>query len=206
MRGNIIPAIPQTNISIQYLDPNAYSINTTVTTDTQGEFRDLFTPNSSGLWTISAMWLGNSEYDGTINITQLLITEIPHTITLSPISGIIGLNEPVSLNGTLLPSNILDPTITITVQDPLGNSSTLHMPINASGSFNYLLTPTTEGTWSATATWYGTGLHLTATSPTISFDVSGGVLSWVVGHWYFIAPVGIVPVIIVVIQRRRGEE
>jgi hypothetical protein len=206
VRGLIIPTLPDTNISLQYRDPNEHWINTTLITDTQGEFRDLFTPNISGLWTVSATWPGNFEYDEAHNITQIHVREITHTVTISPILKVIGLGEPVSVNGTIQPLGIINPIMVIIFTDPHGNTSTIQTPVASQGTYEYLLTPSIEGIWTATAMWLGTGLHVSTTSTILSFEVSGGILSWILGYWYFIAPIGAVPPILMIVLRRRNEE
>ena len=58
------PAVSGVAVNLTYTKPDATTTSTTVTTGADGSFSDVYNPDISGSWSVSASWAGNVDYLG----------------------------------------------------------------------------------------------------------------------------------------------
>jgi hypothetical protein len=68
--GAIDPALSNRNVTLTYEKPDGSTQNRTVTTDSEGDYSDSFTPDTTGSWKINASWKGDEEYKGASSSTK----------------------------------------------------------------------------------------------------------------------------------------
>ena len=62
--GSISPAVSGVTVTLTYSKPDATNLTRTVTSQINGSFQDIYTPNVTGTWRVKANWLGNANYLG----------------------------------------------------------------------------------------------------------------------------------------------
>ena len=70
VKGSIKPTVENAEITLSYRGPEDKEITRKATTSSDGSFKDSYTPETLGNWTVTAKWLGNDEYEMTASQTQ----------------------------------------------------------------------------------------------------------------------------------------
>jgi hypothetical protein len=61
--GALDPFFRGETITLRYQPPSGSAITRTVTTDNSGEYSDTYTPSTTGSWTVTASWAGDSTHN-----------------------------------------------------------------------------------------------------------------------------------------------
>ncbi len=135
-----------------------------------------FTPNVAGTWSVNGFWSGVTSPNSASDTTQVIVTGLTNTITLTENPPTLVAGGTGSLTATLSPS-ASDGTVTFTASGPNGVSAATSpsscTPTNGTCSVSW--TPTAQGTWTVTAAWSGDSQYQ-ATSTSIQVTVYNGAL------------------------------
>jgi len=68
--GNLKPSVKNAEVALSYHGPEGKEMTRKATVDADGAFKDTFSPDPSGNWTVVAKWPGNDEYDASASQTE----------------------------------------------------------------------------------------------------------------------------------------
>ena len=170
--GYISPS-PQTGtqVTITYTRSDESNLTRIATTNQQGYYSDIFTPDTIGTWSVKAQWFGNEINAGSESESKSFTvgkTEI--NCEVSPKMILIG--GSVTASGSITPpisgSSILL-EYTLYYQDSTYNwegfVTVTHTATTLSdGSFTDLFIPSEEGRWRVNASWTGDLEHMSCES------------------------------------------
>ncbi|MEJ2272853.1 MAG: Ig-like domain-containing protein, partial [Candidatus Bathyarchaeota archaeon] len=62
--GSILPAISDAIVTLTYTKPDSTTYARTVISKSDGSFKDVYSPDLTGSWSVKASWQGNANYLG----------------------------------------------------------------------------------------------------------------------------------------------
>ena len=68
--GHLKPSVKNAEVALSYHGPKGKELTRKAGVDSDGAFKDTFSPDPSGNWTVAAKWLGNDEYDASASQTE----------------------------------------------------------------------------------------------------------------------------------------
>ena len=68
--GNLKPSVKNAEVALSYHGPEGKEMTRKATVGADGAFKDTFSPDPSGDWTVAAKWPGNDEYDASASQTE----------------------------------------------------------------------------------------------------------------------------------------
>lgn len=163
-------------ITLTYVKPDGSDVVRTVVTQTASVFSDSYTPDQEGTWKVMASWAGNPWWLPSTSFYQSFyvtaaVVKPTTTISASVSNATITLNNAVTVSGTISPT-VNGVTVTLTYTKPDGTSLTRTALSGNGGTYADTYTPTTEGSWSVTASWAGNDDYQGSTSSAATFTVS----------------------------------
>lgn len=166
--GSLSPRQENATITITYSSPNNTSTSRTVTTAPDGRYRDVFIPDTTGVWSIASTWEGNANYEGSQSIPiQVKVEKLVSKITLTLTQHSLPVSFPLTVHGT---SNLPNTPLTITYMH--SESTVQHSVLTDSeGYFNDTFTPLMVGEWRVEAGFKGDDHRAPATSIPVTFTV-----------------------------------
>lgn len=199
--GLIVPPKADADVLIQYIDPEDSVVYRGVKTGALGNFTDSYTPDKAGVWKIQASWEGDLDYFGSLNMTYLTVDKMALTLDLT-VNSRITLGETLEITGSSTPT-LPYATIKVYVTDPEGILTISEVQTSSQGGYSLDFTPDSKGSWIITAIFPGDDLHKSASSPSLTCDVTGGFFDW---PTVLIIPIAAAIIIIVffVMRRRRS--
>ena len=64
------PPVSGVAVTLTYTKPDATTLNSTVTSGTDGSFNDIYMPDAAGSWSVAASWPGNVDYLGATSFAE----------------------------------------------------------------------------------------------------------------------------------------
>jgi hypothetical protein len=68
--GHLKPSVKNAEVALSYHGPEGKELTRKAGVDSDGAFKDTFSPDPSGNWTVAAKWPGNDEYDASASQTE----------------------------------------------------------------------------------------------------------------------------------------
>jgi len=76
--GSINPTLTGKTVTLTYRKPDGSTLNRTITTGSDGSYSDSYTPDATGLWSVTASWEGDSTHSGaTSSVKSFMINLKP---------------------------------------------------------------------------------------------------------------------------------
>jgi len=86
--GSISPEISNVTVDLVYTKPNSTTLTRSVSSEIDGSFQDVYTPDSIGSWSVKSSWSGNVDY---LSSTSFAVTfEVKGSNTVFPVELLIG--------------------------------------------------------------------------------------------------------------------
>ena len=169
--GSISPVHSGILVTLTYNMPNKTILTRNVTSTVLGYFKDTFTPEISGSWTVKAGWNGDLDHEGAES-QEILFTVLKakSSISLSISKESLRKDEPITISGSLNPQ-LAGITITLTFMKPDGTTFSENVLTDSNGSFSWVFTPRDKGEWNMYASWLGNENYEGASSSSLSFLV-----------------------------------
>ena len=145
--GSLNPALAGVTVTINYIKPNGDVVMRTVVTDSNGKFKNVFTPDVSGIWKVYASWEGNADYMGaksgklTFKVRGVLEIEILVNPTVTRVNSIVFIYGEVTPEIEGLPAYFEIST------DGVSWNTLGFTYVNRNGSISMLWTPSLEGSY-----------------------------------------------------------
>ena len=168
--GYIVPAYPQTLVTISYMSDGSWSTLGTVTTGSDGGYSYSWTPSSPGSYQFKASWEGGDRYSGSTSEVVEVTVKTPTTITCSVSSSEVTVGSSVTVSGSISPA-VSGATITLTYTKPDATPYVRTEVTESGGSYSDSYKPDVTGSWSVKVSWEGDATHVGATSSSTSFTV-----------------------------------
>ncbi len=149
-------------VSLEYSTGATYTSVGSETTDSNGNYKFMWTPPATGSYTIRVSWPGDEEHIGATNTTSLTVIKEPSFISVAISSQTDKVNENVTVNGMIYPAHAA--TVTLNYTKPDGTSTTKNVTSTSAGGFNDTLTLNQAGTWTIIASWTGDDIYEGAVS------------------------------------------
>jgi hypothetical protein len=89
--GFISPAVSGVIVTLTYTKPDATTLTRTVTSGTDGAFRDNYTPSVVGRWSAKASWLGNVDYLGATSFAAEFTVNNPGAIPMEYVYAVVAI-------------------------------------------------------------------------------------------------------------------
>jgi len=175
--GSVSPPRTGAEVTLTYTRPNGSSLTRTTTMDKYGLYNDTFTPDTVGVWTVKASWMGDEQYAGSESPSKSFTvgkTEIKCDATAA-----IFLGGSVMVNGSINPP-ISGVEVTLKYRLVFHDSTwkeegfinvTRTVITLADGSFTDTFIPNDVGRWKINASWAGDAQHMPSQTE-ISFAVN----------------------------------
>ncbi|MEM2100125.1 MAG: hypothetical protein QXP45_02120 [Thermoproteota archaeon] len=61
--GYVFPS-QTSSVKLEYMRPNGSIVERQVASDPSGKYIDIYIPDSIGIWSVTASWIGSKEFDG----------------------------------------------------------------------------------------------------------------------------------------------
>jgi hypothetical protein len=133
------------------------STTESITTDADGKFNHIFTPNRAGNWQAIARWEGDAKHKPVQSEPMTFTVQKGEIeITLNPPENLFSLavGDTVSLSGEMTPNpGVVDLSVVIT--NPDGTEKTLPIQTDNSGTFQFQFKADLSGTWEIQARFAG---------------------------------------------------
>ncbi len=201
LEGLIVPPKADVDVLIQYMDPEDSVVYRGVKAGSLGNFTDNFTPDKAGVWKVQASWDGDLEYFGASNMTSLTVDKMAVTLDLT-VKSSITIGDILEITGSVTPT-LPYATIKIYVTDPEGTLTISDAQTSSQGGYSLDLILDAKGAWIITAVFPGDALHRSASSSSLTCNVTGGFFDW---PTVLVIPLAAAVIIIVffVLRRRRS--
>jgi len=176
--GSIDPIRPGATVILTYTFPNATVIERTVTSTSDGNYSDTYTPPVVGSWSVKARWEGDITYAGAMSSSvSFNVTKVSTTVSCSVTPSEVTQGASVTVSGSINPA-LSGKTVTLTYTKPDGTSLTRTVTTGSDGSYSDSYNVDAVGSWSVKASWDGDSTHASASSSSASFTVSSPAFPW----------------------------
>ena len=206
--GSLSPPHNDVSIILNYKMPNGTILTRNVTSTVLGEFKDVFTPNIVGVWSVRASWKGDLDHEGAESSNvSFIVLKAKSCLSLSVSRENLTRGEEVTISGFISPP-FAHITVMLTFEGPNGKTFTKTVLTDIKGSFNYTFVPEDVGRWNVHASWPGNESYKGSLSPSLSFTVKPKPAEFLVSE-LSISPVEAKPnqtIMISVKVRNVGEE
>jgi hypothetical protein len=175
--GSITPALSGKVVTLTYTKPDSSTVTRTCTTN-PGDYTDIYTPDSTGIWSVKASWDGDATYSGAFSaLMSFTVSKLSSSISCSISASELTIGESTIISGSIL-------SVSSVIQPPSAISVTLSYRINgvwtplatvtstADGSYSYTWTPTQVNSYQLRASWSGDSFFKNAISSEVSVTVS----------------------------------
>lgn len=116
--GSISPTREGASVTLTYVRPDASTVTRAVTTTSTGTFKDSYTPDQAGVWSVYASWSGDEEYEEASSppttFTVVRTTPTTHTATTTtekPTTTTRSIETTVSPTTTTVETTLPGPTV-----------------------------------------------------------------------------------------------
>ncbi len=75
IQGSLTPSLSGVNITLTYTKPDETTVTRTVTTASEGVFKDTYIPDAVGSWSVLVSWPGNKNYERCEDSTSFTVVE-----------------------------------------------------------------------------------------------------------------------------------
>lgn len=190
--GSINLSVSDATVTLIYTKPNSSTVTTASITDSEGDYSDIYTPNTVGFWSVAASWDGDSIHEGASSSeVGFTVSKISSSITCEVSSSSLIIGDSVTVYGSINPA-LSGKIVTLTYEktDRIPPSFTRTVTTGSDGSFSDSYTLDASGAWSVTVSWDGDSIYESASSTTESFEVKEKDIPWM-----FYGAIASIPVI-----------
>ena len=199
----VLDSAAVTDAILNYTSNNT-AVSRLVSTDSSGNFRDVYSLNQTGTWIVWAIWNGSETYfDASSDYRKLTVKKVPMSVTCNITSSSITIGENVTVTGQVYPV-VENLTVTLTL---IGANSTTEQVAYTDSNGTYLVSwkPDSMGLWRMNAHIAEDAYRSAAYSNSTSFKVNDTWLNqyllYIIGGVGGAAGVSVV----FIIRRRRYE-
>jgi len=174
-----------------------------LSTDSNGFFSDVFTPNKAGFWMVLVSWAGNEScFGASSGYRNFTVEKTPMSITCDVSEEKITIGESITVNGSVCP---VVGNISVILVFTMHNGSTVeqYAYTTSNGTFTASFKPNSKGSWHVQARLDGDDLRCEAHSELRSFHVNETWLNQYKFHIIVSVPVVIAVLVATVFIRRR---
>ncbi|RLI45473.1 hypothetical protein DRO69_05235 [Candidatus Bathyarchaeota archaeon] len=185
-----------------------YTLNNTVvsrlvSTNSSGFFNDVYMPNQTGIWTVSASWYGNESYFGASSgYKNFTVNRTPMSLICNVSRVKLTIGENVTIFGSVNPI-MENMSITLAFTMPNGSAIERYVYTNSNGTFIVSFRPNFIGTWRVQAKFDGDDLRGESYSELVSFFVADTWINQYMMHIIIGAVAVIIVFVAVVFIRKR---
>ncbi|MCW4021348.1 MAG: hypothetical protein NWF14_09010 [Candidatus Bathyarchaeota archaeon] len=183
-----------------------FHVSRTTTANATGFYAGEYTPEKSGVWTVSARWSGDEEhFEAFSGYESFTVEKASATVSCYIDKKAIGIGENVEITGSIYPSSD-SLRVSLNFAKPDGTTTERYAYTSSNGSFNLIYTPDLPGPWSLQAKVVEDELHHPSSSSDISFVVHD---TWINEYNLYIIASGVgaaILVLVVFLRSRGGEE
>ncbi|MGD9131039.1 MAG: hypothetical protein PVH73_05645 [Candidatus Bathyarchaeota archaeon] len=200
----VLDSAAVTDAILNYTSSNNTAVSRLVSTDSSGNFRDVYSLNQTGTWIVWASWNGSETYfDASSDYWKLTVKKIPMAITCNITSSSPTIGENVTVTGQVYPV-VENLTVTLTF---IGSNSSIEQVAYTDSNGTYLVSwkPDSMGLWQMNAHIAEDAYRSAAYSNSTSFKVND---TWLNQYLlYIIGGVGGAAgvTVVFIIRRRRYE-
>jgi hypothetical protein len=191
--------------SILNYTSNNTTVSRLVSTDSSGNFRDVYSLNQNGTWIVRASWNGSETYfAASSDYRKLTVKKIPMSVICNVTSRSITIGENITVTGQVYP-RLANITVTLTL---MGANSTIQQTASTDANGTYLVSwkPDSMGLWQIKAHMDEDAYRSAAYSNTVTLKVNDTWLNqyllYIIGG---VGGVAGVSVAFFIIRRRRYE-
>jgi len=170
--GAITPVRGGVAVTLSYTLPNTTVVTRTVVSTSDGRYSDTYAPSVLGSWAVKASWEGDSVYAGATSSSQsFTVSKSQSTISCSPSSSSLTIGTSITVSGAISPAR---PGVTVTISYKSDSSwrTLTTVTTSTNGSYSYVWTPTSAGSYQLKTSWAGDSSYDEATSVTVSVTVN----------------------------------
>ncbi len=169
--GKINPIHVGANVTLTYTMPNGKTLQRIVSISRSGSYRDMYTPNVPGAWTVYASWTGDSDHlPATSPTVSFTISDLPpetSRITFFTDSSSNTVGSVIGISGSIYPALAAQVTIQLSTNNGSSWSTLATLMSNSDGSYASTWTPDLPVVYTLRASWQGDAEHSGATSDTV---------------------------------------
>jgi hypothetical protein len=151
LSGSLLPMRGGATITLNYRQDTGWTLLTTVTTNLDGSYSQIWTPPTVDTYQFQATWLDDPMYaDASSAIVTLTVTTLPSTLTCNTSTTTVTIGDNVTLRGEVLP---IRPGIDVTLQYQTASGWTEIQSVatDTQGQYTYLWTPSSGGDYQVRA-------------------------------------------------------